>query len=232
MPHFSPVKTVLALSLALVALAACNRNTGGGAPRTWATQLAATYYETRGDGAAVARMDQASDVESVLNDLRTALGAERNARIGAERIGFILEYPPIWRADHLDHEQWDARRARIALLPDNDVGQWRAALATAAGAEPSEIWTIGYLIDTPTLFKENAFDSARSGVLLERLAKLSGEAIGLISATLHTDRAWAALLIVQNDEMFHGADIDPDKFAAAVAALGEITAPQPSGTKN
>src|SRR5262249_10840212 len=147
--------------------------------------------------------------------------------IGAERVGFLLEYPPIWRADHLDQAQWTARLARIPLLQESDIGQWRASLGQATEQQPSEMWTIGYLIDTPSLFKNSAFDATRSQLLLERLTKLSPEAVGLIASTLHVDRPWAALLIVQNDELFHNADIDPDKFAAAVAALQNITSPTP-----
>lgn len=226
----APMRALVALSFVVLAIAGCAKP-GAGAPRTWATQLANTYFDTRGDSAAIARMSQANDVETALTALRDALGAARTERIGYERIGFMLEYQPIWHADRLDQAQWDARRARIALLPDADVGQWRGSLATATGTQPSEMWTIGYLIDTPSLFKEGAYDGARSSLLMERLTKLSGEAVGLIAAPLHVDRAWAAMLIIQNDEMFkNGSDLDADKFAAAVAALGQVTAPAASGT--
>lgn len=210
-------------------VAGCNQP-GSAQPQNWAHQLAATYYETRGDGAAVARMGQTQDVETALTNLRTALGSERSDRIGAERVGFLLEYPPIWRADHLDPAQWDARRARIPLLQEADIGQWRASLAAATGGQPSEMWTIGYLIDTPSLFKNSAFDSTRSSLLLERLQNLSPEAPGLIASALHIDKPWAALLIVQNDDLFHNGDIDPDKFAAAVAALDSVTSPPTTAT--
>lgn len=220
----------VACALAAAAFAAgCNRP-GSAQPQTWAHQLAATYYETRGDGAAVARMARTQDVETALTNLRQALGSERSDRIGAERVGFLLEYPPIWRADHLDQAQWDARRMRIPLLQEADIGQWRASLATATGAQPSEMWTIGYLIDTPTLFKNSAFDSTRSSLLLERLQKLSPEAPGLIASALHIDKPWAAMLIVQNDDLFHNGDIDPNKFAAAVAALDNVTSPPTAAT--
>ena len=222
------MRALALLLCGILALAACNRTPGTAAPRNWATQVVAGYYETRGDGAAIARMADSGQVENALNSLRQSLGDERNARIGSERIGFLLEYPPIWKSDHLDATQWDARRARIALLPDTAIGQWRAALGAATGAPPSELWTIGYLIDTPSLFKSDGFDAQRSALLLERLQKLSSEATGLVSATLHLDKAWAAMLIVQNDDFFHNADIDPDKFAAAVAALGDATSPQPA----
>lgn len=225
------MRQALIVAFAVLALSACNRSPTSAAPRTWAHDVATTYYETRGDGAAIARMSQAQEVETALGGLSGALGEQRTARIGAERIGFLLQYPPIWRADHIDQAQWEARRARIPLIPDADLGQWRAALADASGTQPSEMWTIGYLIDTPSLFKDNAFDAQRSSVLLERLAKLSPEAIGLVASPLHMDRAWAALLIVQNDTMFHGTDIDADKFASAVSALDEATSPQPSANQ-
>lgn len=226
-----PLRFALIAAFALAA-AACGVQPNSAPPRTWARDTATTYLETRGDGAAVARMSQASEIEPVLASLRGALGDERNARMGSERIGFILQYAPIWRADHIDTEQWNARRARIPMLPDADIGQWRAALQQAAGYAPTELWTIGYLIDTPSLFKDGAFDQARSALLHERLRNLSPEAIGLVSSTLRVERAWAAMLIVQNDAFFEGAgaDINADRFASAVAALGQAVSPEPSAT--
>ena len=119
------------------------------------------------------------------------------------------------------------------MLPDADIGQWRAALQQATGATPSELWTIGYLIDTPSLFRDDAFDTARSALLHERLRNLSPEAVGLVSAALRLDRAWAAMLIVQNDAFFEGggAGINPDRFASAVAALDTAVSPEPSTTQ-
>ncbi len=221
------MRKALVVAFALLALAACNRHNSA-EPRTWARDVATTYYETRGDGAAIARMQSANEIEPVLTSLRQSLGDARSARIGAERIGFVLQYPPIWRADHIDHEQWEARRVRIPLLPDAEIGQWRAALGQYAESQPSEMWTVGYLIDTPSLFKDNAFDAQRSALLHERLQKLSPEAIGLVAAPLNLDRAWAAMLIIQNDALFHGADIDPDRFATSVAALDQAVSPEPA----
>ena len=222
------MRQALIVAFAVLALSACNRSPTSAAPRTWAHDVATTYYETRGDGAAIARMQSANEIEPVLNALRETLGDARNARIGAERIGFVLQYPPIWRADHINQEQWQQRRARIPLLPDAEIGQWRAALGQYAGSQPSEMWTIGYLIDTPSLFKDNAYDAQRSSLLHERLQKLSPEAIGLVAATVNIDRAWAAMLIVQNDALFDGPDINPDRFAPAVAALGQAVSPEPA----
>jgi hypothetical protein len=219
------MRRALAL-LAFVALAACSREPGSAPPATWAPQIAAVYADPRGDAAAVSRMGRGADVGTVLTGLRESLGADRNGRVGiGELIGFALTYEPIWQEDTLQTAEWDARRARIALTPEAQVEQWRAALATSSGGETSEIWVIGYLIDTPSLYPNGAFSIDRSTQLLTRLGRLSPEAMSLIGVNLNIDRAWAAMLIVQNDDLFNDVDLDADKFARAVEALGQAVTP-------
>lgn len=216
------VKLVMLCAVGALALVAC----GGGAvaetPEAWAARVTATYDQTGNVAGRMQRMNDTDGMVHVMNSLRSNLSNEQNERIGRERITFVLDYHPIWRANRVVNTDWDRRAVRIGNILPAEIDAWRETLRRIDG-QIDELWTIGLLIDTPSLFNASGFFAQRSQQLRSRVATLPGEQITVASDRLKIPKAWAAMLMAQNDGLFKSEAPDLARLAQAVRALGPKT---------
>ncbi len=189
----------------------------------WATRLASGYFDTRDQGLVrTTRMGDTEGMVHVLNSLRASLDSKRNERIGSERIIFPLSYRPIWKNDKANTSEWDRRVTKIKYLSDSTVKRWKAALEATHGSATSELWVIAYLIDTESLFTNNALNINRSNQLLSRLKLLPKSAIEPLSKKLNISADWASMLLIQNDDLFDvSGNILQAKLDAAMKLLAD-----------
>ena len=191
----------------------------GESSTAWASRLVASGYVGSADegGLAATRMGDTEGMVHVMNSLTPALGDARSKRIGMNTIIFVTRYRPIWKADKVVTAEWDARCAHVPALQDDFVKQWQDVLAKVdASSALGEMWTIGLLIDVPTMFAGSGVDSKRSAVLQERIAHLPPASVAQISDLLRIQKPWAALLVAQNDVLFTGSTLDGTRFSAAM----------------
>jgi hypothetical protein len=199
----------LAHLIAFVAVTPCSSSCsaqpkGGGMTDAWAARVASGYYDARQEAdASIARMGDTQGTVYLLNSTRASFDAARNERIATmDRLTFLTRYRPIWKGDKVVTAEWDRRAARIKYVSDEVAKPWTLALEAAHGSSIAEAWIVGFLIDMDSLFTASGLDAARSGVLLARLKALPKPAIASLAKTLNAGGAWAAVLLIQNDDLF------------------------------
>jgi hypothetical protein len=170
----------------------------------WAARVA-DYYDPR----ALSELKKVRDPSDpkafsyLLLSLRLSLDpAQRSPTRQADLVPLLLDYRPVWRADKVVIAEWDRRLARIEYISDEMTKTWTPALVTANGSQLSEIWIIGLVIDADSLFTDSGIDGTRANSLVGRLRALPPPAIESLAKALNLVRAWAAMLLIQNDDLF------------------------------
>lgn len=218
-----PFTHLLAFATVMLCSSACSSQTkGSGMTDAWAGRVASGYYDARQEAdASIARMGDTQGTVYLLNSMRASFDAARNERIATmDRLTFLTRYRPIWKSDKVITTEWDRRAARIKYVSDEVTKQWTSALEAAHGDSIAEVWIVGFLIDMDSLFTESALDARRSTVLLGRLKALPKSAITPLAKALNAGAAWAAELLIQNDDLFdQGGALRRAQFDSAMKLL-------------
>jgi hypothetical protein len=226
-----PFKQLLVFAGVMLWPSACSTQTkGGGMTDAWAGRVVSGYYDARQEAdASIARMGDSTGMAYVLNSLRAAFDAARNERNATmERLTFLTRYRPIWKGDKVITAEWDRRAARIKYVSDEVTKQWTPALEAAHGSSIAEVWIVGFLIDMDSLFTESGLNARRSAVLFGRLKALPKSAIDPLAKALNAGAAWAAELLIQNDDLFdQSGAMGQAQFESAMKLLtGRLPAAQ------
>src|SRR5260370_15799659 len=221
-----PFQHLLAFAVVMLWSSACSSQTkGDGMTTAWAGRVASGYYDARQESvASIARMGDTQGTVDLFNSLRASFDAARNERIPtAERLLFLTRYRPIWKGDRVVTTEWDRRAARIKFVSDEVTKQWTSALEAVHGDSISEVWIVGFLIDIDSLFTDSGINARRSTVLIGRLKVLPKSAIDLLAKALNTGGAWAAELLIQNDDLFdQGGALSQAQFDSAMKLLAAL----------
>lgn len=189
----------------------------------WTTRLVSDYFDLRNQAdVRIKRLGETQGMVTILNSLEASLDSARNKRIGQERIFFPMSYRPIWKNDKADTSAWFSRVSRIKYVSDSIVKIWTPALEAQHGSQVSEIWVIGFLIDTKSMFTNNTLNVHRSNQLLSRVTLLPKPVTDSLAKALNITKAWAAMLLIQNDDLFEAnGNIRQSQLDAAMKLLNE-----------
>ncbi len=190
----------------------------GDATSRWIALMATTYYEPRTSS----EVQTARFAEVLREDeLLTHSLPKRPAPSGGliHRPGVLSDYRSVWKADRLDQDALAIRIARIRQLSLSIADAWRPKLSAVNAVLVSDDLALVLIADVAELFPGEKFDAGLASAALTRLAIVPRDAAQSLANVLNMERAYAAVLIIQNHDFFGAGGFDRPAVDAAVARI-------------
>ena len=186
--------------------------------RSWVTQLASTFDDREAFDRFAARDSKGS--ASAMVEWKAALAGKTTEEVGAlDLLTFVGRYDPLWHDDKYVPAESTKRASRISTLPKEEVLKWKSALESVHDGGVSELWTIGFVVDTDRLFAQQGFLLEESSLLLTRLKALPKTAVASLAETQNVAKAKAAMLLAAADVFFTDETFQERNFAQVLRLL-------------